>query len=163
MPVVCNVADASSIEAMTAEVLDQWGRVDILMNNAAIQPPGGNIDIQPKHGLTDDEVETMLKDAWQNAEVDMNARRVADTRAQLDNVLRAIEKQKEHVVHLTADEQERLQDALEEAAASGDIDNADKLKGVLDEVEEASFPLAEALMNVVAKNAIQDQRVSDLS
>ena len=49
MPVVCNVADASSIEAMTAEVLDQWGRVDILMNNAAIQPPGGNIDIQPKH------------------------------------------------------------------------------------------------------------------
>jgi molecular chaperone DnaK len=122
-----------------------------------------HIDIQPKHGLTDDEVETMLKDAWQNAEVDMNARRVADTRAQLDNVLRAIEKQKEHVVHLTADEQERLQDALEEAAASGDIDNADKLKGVLDEVEEASFPLAEALMNVVAKNAIQDQRVSDLS
>ena len=122
-----------------------------------------HIDIEPKHGLTDDEVETMLKDAWENAEVDMNARRVADTRAQLDNVLRAIDKQREHIAKLTAEQQERLQDALEEAGASAQIDQADKLKGILDEVEEASFPLAEALMNHVAKEAIQDQRVSDLS
>lgn len=49
LPVVCNVADAASIEAMTRQVVDHWGRVDILMNNAAIQPPGGNTDITPKH------------------------------------------------------------------------------------------------------------------
>ncbi len=49
LPVVCNVADAESIEAMTRQVADHWGRVDILMNNAAIQPPGGNVDITPKH------------------------------------------------------------------------------------------------------------------
>ncbi len=122
-----------------------------------------HIDIQPKHGLTDEEVETMLKDAWQNAEVDMNARRVADIRAQLDNVVRAIEKQNKYIQHLTADQQERLQDALEEAAACGEINEADKLKGILDEVEESSFPLAEALMNFVAKEAIKDQKVSDLS
>jgi molecular chaperone DnaK len=122
-----------------------------------------HIDIQPKHGLTDDEVETMLKDAWQNAEVDMNARRVADTRAQLDNVVRAIDKQKKYIQYLTGDQQERLQDALDEAAACGGINEADKLKGILDEVEEASFPLAEALMNFVAKEAIKDQKITDLS
>ncbi len=40
LPVVCNVADVSSIEAMTKQVMDRWGRIDNLMNNAAIQPPG---------------------------------------------------------------------------------------------------------------------------
>ena len=48
-PVICNVADASSIEEMTRKVLDRWGRIDILMNNAAIQPPGINSSITPKH------------------------------------------------------------------------------------------------------------------
>ena len=45
----CNVADPQSIEAMVSQVVDHWGRIDILMNNAAIQPPGGNADVQPKH------------------------------------------------------------------------------------------------------------------
>ncbi len=49
MPVVCNVADRTSVGAMVDEALARWGRVDILMNNAAIQPPGGNVDIQEKH------------------------------------------------------------------------------------------------------------------
>jgi len=49
LPVVCNAADADSIAAMTEQVLSTWGRIDILMNNAAIQPPGVNSDIVPKH------------------------------------------------------------------------------------------------------------------
>ena len=49
LPVVCNVAHQASITAMTEQVLERWGRVDILMNNAAIQPPGDNWDIQEKH------------------------------------------------------------------------------------------------------------------
>jgi NAD(P)-dependent dehydrogenase (short-subunit alcohol dehydrogenase family) len=49
LPAVCNVADASSIQDMTQKVIDHWGRIDILMNNAAIQPPGVNSNIAPKH------------------------------------------------------------------------------------------------------------------
>lgn len=48
-PVICNVADTSSIEAMIGQVMNRWGRIDILMNNAAIQPPGVNSSITPKH------------------------------------------------------------------------------------------------------------------
>lgn len=49
LPVVCNVADQASIEAMVAEVIDRYGRVDILMNNAAVQPPGRISQIEPRH------------------------------------------------------------------------------------------------------------------
>jgi NAD(P)-dependent dehydrogenase (short-subunit alcohol dehydrogenase family) len=38
--VVCNVGDEASVEAMAKTVLDHWGRIDILMTNAAVQPAG---------------------------------------------------------------------------------------------------------------------------
>jgi NAD(P)-dependent dehydrogenase (short-subunit alcohol dehydrogenase family) len=40
LPVVCNVGDNESVEAMAKAVLDRWGRIDILMTNAAVQPAG---------------------------------------------------------------------------------------------------------------------------
>jgi 3-oxoacyl-[acyl-carrier protein] reductase len=49
LPVVCNVADYASVEAMVKQVLDRYGRVDILMNNAAVQPPGFISTIQIRH------------------------------------------------------------------------------------------------------------------
>lgn len=48
-PVICNVAELSSIQNMVRQVADHWGQIDILVNNAAIQPPGANIDITAKH------------------------------------------------------------------------------------------------------------------
>ncbi|MBD3646547.1 MAG: SDR family oxidoreductase, partial [Pseudomonadales bacterium] len=49
LPVVCNVADYQSVEAMTESVLKEWGQIDVLMTNAAIQPPGGISTMQIKH------------------------------------------------------------------------------------------------------------------
>jgi NAD(P)-dependent dehydrogenase (short-subunit alcohol dehydrogenase family) len=46
--VVCNVADMDSVEAMAARTLEQWGRIDILMTNAAVQPAGFISTIKPK-------------------------------------------------------------------------------------------------------------------
>ncbi len=48
-PVVCNVADNESVENMTQQVLDKWGQIDILMTNAAVQPPGFISTIQIRH------------------------------------------------------------------------------------------------------------------
>ncbi len=47
--VVCNVADPASVDTMVEKVLAKYGRIDILMNNAAVQPPGGISVIQPRH------------------------------------------------------------------------------------------------------------------
>ncbi len=49
MPVVCNVGDTASIAAMVEQVLARFGRIDILMNNAAVQPPGRISQIEPRH------------------------------------------------------------------------------------------------------------------
>lgn len=49
LPVVCNVSDYQSVENMTKHVLDTWGQIDILMTNAAVQPPGFISTISIKH------------------------------------------------------------------------------------------------------------------
>jgi len=49
MAVACNVADQASIDAMVAKVLERYGRIDVLMNNAGILPPGNLSSIQTKH------------------------------------------------------------------------------------------------------------------
>jgi len=49
LPVVCNVADNESVQAMVRAVIDRYGRVDVLMTNAAVQPPGGISDMQIRH------------------------------------------------------------------------------------------------------------------
>jgi NAD(P)-dependent dehydrogenase (short-subunit alcohol dehydrogenase family) len=47
--VVCNVANYESVENMTQQVLEKWGQIDILMTNAAVQPPGFVSTIQIRH------------------------------------------------------------------------------------------------------------------
>ena len=48
-PVVCNVASYESVDAMVKKVLDKYGRIDVLMTNAAIQPPGFVSTLQIRH------------------------------------------------------------------------------------------------------------------
>jgi NAD(P)-dependent dehydrogenase (short-subunit alcohol dehydrogenase family) len=47
--VACNVADYASVEAMAKEVIEKYGRVDVLMTNAAVQPPGRVSTMEIKH------------------------------------------------------------------------------------------------------------------
>jgi len=49
LAVRCNMADQASIDAAVRATLDAFGRIDILVNNAAVQPPGRIATIQPRH------------------------------------------------------------------------------------------------------------------
>ncbi|MHB8576069.1 MAG: SDR family NAD(P)-dependent oxidoreductase [Dehalococcoidia bacterium] len=49
LAVKCNVADPAQVEAAVKQALDTLGRIDILVNNAAVQPPGRIAGIQIRH------------------------------------------------------------------------------------------------------------------
>ena len=49
IPVVVNLRDPESITAAVARVVEEWGRLDILVNNAAIFVPGTLETVQLKH------------------------------------------------------------------------------------------------------------------
>jgi NAD(P)-dependent dehydrogenase (short-subunit alcohol dehydrogenase family) len=44
LPIVCDVTDATAVANMVRQVLDHWGRIDVLMNNAAyVMAEGENV------------------------------------------------------------------------------------------------------------------------
>jgi molecular chaperone DnaK len=129
------------------------------------------IEVRPKHGLTDEEVERMLADAWSHAAEDMDARRVADLNSQLIAVVRHVKRnlqtaQDQLPSELLTPLDEALEDAedamieAEDLPADGKL--ANRLKGILDALEDAAFPLAELLMRSVAATAVRDRSVTEL-
>ncbi|MBM3140104.1 MAG: SDR family NAD(P)-dependent oxidoreductase [Chloroflexi bacterium] len=49
LPVVLNLRDPDSIRAAVKQVADEWGQIDILVNNAAIFVPGNLETVQERH------------------------------------------------------------------------------------------------------------------
>ena len=47
--VACNVADNDSVQAMARQVLERFGHIDVLMTNAAVQPPGRVSTMEIRH------------------------------------------------------------------------------------------------------------------
>lgn len=58
MPVVADLLDRTALEAAAGTVLDRWGRVDVLVNNAITTGPGGMVRFLD---LTPDQLETRLR------------------------------------------------------------------------------------------------------
>jgi len=122
-----------------------------------------SIEIAPKHGLTDEQVERMLQEAWDHAETDLELRRRAEAKSRLDQVIAAVQKHLAQAqASLPSAENTRLEEALEDALAVDEQTPIPSIKGRLDELEEAANPLAELLMNEVAMEAVRDRKVSDI-
>ncbi|HEY7296135.1 MAG TPA: SDR family NAD(P)-dependent oxidoreductase [Dehalococcoidia bacterium] len=49
LPLRCNVADPASIQSMVEAALMRFGRIDVLVNNAGVQPTGRMATVQPRH------------------------------------------------------------------------------------------------------------------
>ncbi|HJM40368.1 MAG TPA: Fe-S protein assembly chaperone HscA [Planctomycetota bacterium] len=122
-----------------------------------------SIEIKPKHGLTDEEVESMLKCAWENAESDMQARRVSDLKTELETVLRSVRKNISLAEReLSSNHWTRLREAIEDADDAADGDSPNTLQAVLGELEESAYPLAELLMNNLARETVTDRKVEEI-
>ena len=105
----------------------------------------------------------MLADAWSHAKEDLIERRLTDLRVQLATVKKSIEKNLALTIQLSKDQQLRLDNALEEATEANEISNPDLIKGILDELEESAFPLAELLMNGLAMEAVKDHHIKEFT
>ena len=115
------------------------------------------------HGLTDAEVEEMLKSSYAHARDDFRARRVADLKTEIGIMVRATEK------NLTAarsglDRESvlDLEEALAAAKAAARQDDLAVLEKARDRFERATLPLAAMLMDSVAKSALTGKTLDQI-
>jgi Fe-S protein assembly chaperone HscA len=113
------------------------------------------IEVKPMHGLTDAEVEDMLKASYAHAKDDFQARRVADLKTEIGIMARATEKNLAAARSgLDRESVLDLEEALAAAKSAATSDDLAALQKARDEFERATLPLAALLMDSVAKRAL---------
>ncbi|WP_102225823.1 molecular chaperone DnaK [Acidimangrovimonas sediminis] len=104
------------------------------------------ITIQASGGLSEDEIDQMVKDAEANAEADKGRRELVETKNQAESLIhstrKSLEEHGDKVDPSTVEAIELAVGALEEAVKSED---AGKIKGAIQNLSEASMKLGEAI------------------
>jgi molecular chaperone DnaK len=104
------------------------------------------IQIQASGGLSDEEIEKMVKDAESNKEADKKKRESVDVRNQADTLIHSTEKNlKEHGSKISDAEKKAIEDgssALKEALKGDEIEN---IKKKTESLVQASMKLGEAI------------------
>ena len=104
------------------------------------------ITIQASGGLSDEDIEKMVKDAEANAESDKKKREFVDTRNQADTMIHSSEKNlSEYGDKVTADEKAAIEkdvQALKDLLESEDLE---KIKSALEALTQSSMKLGEAM------------------
>ena len=109
------------------------------------------IKIQASSGLSEDEIQRMVKDAEAHAEEDKKAMELVNTRNQCDAMVHSVKKMlKDQGEQLTADEKSKIEAALKDAEEALKSDDKDK-------IEEKSKALAEASHKLAEKMYAQEQ------
>ncbi|MBX3616344.1 molecular chaperone DnaK [Nitrosomonas sp.] len=104
------------------------------------------IKIQASSGLSDDEIERMVKDAEAHAEEDHKAMELVSARNQCDAMIHSVKKSlKEHGDQLGDDEKAKIETALKEAEDVLKTDNKETIEAKTQALTEAAHKLAEKM------------------
>ncbi len=104
------------------------------------------IQIQASGGLSDQDIEKMVKDAEENAEADKKARELVEARNQGESLLHSTEKQlKEHGDKISATEKSAIEEGLEALKSSLQGEDAEDIKAKTDALVQSAMKLGEAM------------------
>ena len=105
-----------------------------------------NIVIQSSGGLSEDEIENMVRDAEANAEADSKRRQTIDTRNELDSLIYSTEKSlTDNADKLDADTKSEVEKAIQEAKDVKDGDDLDALTAAKDKLSTVSLKIGQAV------------------
>jgi Fe-S protein assembly chaperone HscA len=122
-----------------------------------------SVQVKPSHGLTDDEVEVMIRDSFQFAAEDIKARQVIEARNEANAIIVATEKALVRGTNLIPDkEAEGIRRILHQLGEVKDGDDHRVIRSTIAEVEKTTHHLAEVLMDATLKEALESKKLSDV-
>jgi molecular chaperone DnaK len=112
------------------------------------------IRIQASGGLSDDEIEKMVKDAESHAADDKKRREAVEAKNQGDALVHSTEKTlSEHGDKISAEEKQAIEDAVAALKTALEGDDADDIKAKTEALAQASMKLGEAMYQAQAGEA----------
>ena len=122
-----------------------------------------SVQVKPSHGLTDDEVEGMVRDSFQFATEDIKARQIIEARNEANAIIVATEKALGRAANLIQKkEAESIRQILRQLGEVKEGDDHRVIRAKIAEVEKTTHHLAEVLMDATLKEALESKKLSDV-
>ncbi|MFP4510883.1 MAG: molecular chaperone DnaK [Spirochaetaceae bacterium] len=112
------------------------------------------IRIESSSGLSEDEINRMVKDAEAHAEEDRKAKETAEARNEADSLVYSTEKSlKDYGDKITDEDRKKIEDAIAEVRSALDAGDAETIKQKTEALKEASYKLAEEVYKASSDTA----------
>ena len=122
-----------------------------------------SVQVKPSHGLTDDEVEGMIRDSFQFAAEDIKARQIIEARNEANAIIVATEKALVRAANLISDKEiVGIHRILQQLSEVKEGDDHRVIRTKIAEVEKTTHHLAEVLMDATLKEALESKKLSDV-
>ncbi|WP_306114328.1 MULTISPECIES: molecular chaperone DnaK [unclassified Roseovarius] len=120
------------------------------------------ITIQASGGLSDEDIEKMVKDAEENAEADKERRELVEAKNQAESLINSTEKSmEEHSDKVDPTTIEAIELAIAALKDELETDNADKIKSGIQNVTEAAMKLGEAIYKAAQEDGEDEPMAAD--
>jgi molecular chaperone DnaK (HSP70) len=115
------------------------------------------IDVQPSYGLTDEQVEGMILDSFDNAEEDFRRRQVIEARNEGDTILAALDKAKKSPAwgQLTTNEKKQIAKMEKALTAVKSEDDYHAIRKAIEALNQGTTRLAELMMDSAVSTALK--------
>ena len=130
----------------------------ILQVSAREQRSGqaAQVEVKPTYGLTDEQVESMILESFDNAEQDITARQVIEAKNEARTILEAVEKGQKSPVwqQLTSVEHEEIKAAALEVKASLNAEDHKVIRQAIEQLDKKTRRFAELMMDTAVTGAL---------
>jgi len=119
------------------------------------------VEVKPSYGLSEEQVEAMIKESYDKAEEDMRERQVREARVEADNILNATAKaQKNEAWNVLSDEERAGIESAKRDLLN--VYNGDDHHAITDKIaalNKVTTPLAENMMNTAVRGALKGTKI----
>lgn len=123
-----------------------------------------SIQVKPSYGLSDNEIETMLKDSMNHAGEDIEARKLREEQVEADRVIEALSSALQEDGHqlLSAEEQQTIETVIEELRHIASGDNQRAIRKMIEKVDSVTAEYAQRRMDASINKALAGHRVDEI-
>ncbi|MBC8165902.1 MAG: Hsp70 family protein, partial [Bryobacteraceae bacterium] len=119
------------------------------------------VEVKPSYGLTDEQVEAMIRESFENAEEDFRARQVREARVEADAILAATEKARSHDAwfELSIEQRKLIDLSVNELLTVYHSDDHHLINEHIARVNNCTGNLAENMMNSAVSGALKGTKI----
>jgi len=121
------------------------------------------IQVQPSYGLTDEQVEGMILDSFDNAEEDFRRRQLIEARNEVATITAALDKGKKSPAwsQLTSDEKRQIAKLEKALSAVNAEDDYQAIRKAIDTLNQGTMRLAELMMDTAVSSALKGKNMEE--